>query len=557
MFARLVPSAALEIITKELNIASPSENEINDFIHYHALSKGNSDACGTLLVKARLQSMEQQLQVKTAEYEVSEKAKMRLEYNLEQSAKEVSKFVATTDKFANIMASHVRLFKKLLPNNDTDDSDNGVPGSQSDGPVHEEQSDVPVHEERSDVPAHEEQSDVPAHEEQSDIPIHEEQSDVPAHEEKSDVNVVQEQGSSAPPRPHGDIVQNSELSSLATHNETVEEKKEVQHETQPEQNEPASVQVHDGHVQPVPGQREFGTDLRFGLRLVFEKQNEDVIDDMCESDVGQLPADVSMVSEEESPRKKHKHHNAVSGTSMNSDAKVRRVDESNLLEALLNATMHTNVVLKDFLEHKIVFSSKHLTVPRIKKVCSIAQGDPRWKSGPTFCLRKNWEGVFSSLNTIKDFNTLTPDTIRKNRQAFILVFFTRADDDVTAAELRCQMMVRTTWLKKQEDKLELRLAEYVEMASQPLIPVQKSKLNNIQQGARMYLNHSLIKFCTDEPDINALDMYRFMGEDPTKVAVICVQHLKPPTLWDMKMPEPILVYTTKANRHIYIQRTPF
>ena len=86
MFARLVPSAALEIITKELNIASPSENEINDFIHYHALSKGNSDACGTLLVKARLQSMEQQLQVKTAEYEVSEKAKMRLEYNLEQSA---------------------------------------------------------------------------------------------------------------------------------------------------------------------------------------------------------------------------------------------------------------------------------------------------------------------------------------------------------------------------------------------------------------------------------------------------------------------------------------
>ena len=92
MFARLVPSAALEIITKELNIASPSENEINDFIHYHALSKGNSDACGTLLVKARLQSMEQQLQVKTAEYEVSEKAKMRLEYNLEQSAKEVSKF---------------------------------------------------------------------------------------------------------------------------------------------------------------------------------------------------------------------------------------------------------------------------------------------------------------------------------------------------------------------------------------------------------------------------------------------------------------------------------
>ena len=95
------------------------------------------------------------------------------------------------------------------------------------------------------------------------------------------------------------------------------------------------------------------------------------------------------------------------------------------------------------------------------------------------------------------------------------------------------------------------------MASQPLIPVQKSKLNNIQQGARMYLNHSLIKFCTDEPDINALDMYRFMGEDPTKVAVICVQHLKPPTLWDMKMPEPILVYTTKANRHIYIQRTPF
>ena len=125
------------------------------------------------------------------------------------------------------------------------------------------------------------------------------------------------------------------------------------------------------------------------------------------------------------------------------------------------------------------------------------------------------------------------------------------------AELRCQMMVRTAWLKDQERKLERRLSEYMEMASQPLIPVQKSKLNKIQEGARMYLNHSLIKVGNGVPIINAQDIYRFMGEDPTQHAVMSVQHLKPPTLWEMEMPESIMVYTTKANRYIYMQCMPF
>ena len=161
------------------------------------------------------------------------------------------------------------------------------------------------------------------------------------------------------------------------------------------------------------------------------------------------------------------------------------------------------------------------------------------------------------MSTIKDFTTLTSDVISKNRDAFTLVFFTKADDDVTLAELRCQMMVRTAWLKDQERKLERRLSEYMEMASQPLIPVQKSKLNKIQEGARMYLNHSLIKVGNGVPIINAQDIYRFMGEDPTQHAVMSVQHLKPPTLWEMEMPESIMVYTTKANRYIYMHCMPF
>ena len=242
---------------------------------------------------------------------------------------------------------------------------------------------------------------------------------------------------------------------------------------------------------------------------------------------------------------------------MNHDINAQRLDESRLLDAVLKATMYTDVALQDFLEHKIVFSSKHLTVPQIKKVCSNAQGDPRWKNGPTFCLRKNWEGLFSSMSTIKDFTTLTSDVLSKNRDAFTLVFFTKADDDVTLAELRCQMMVRTTWLKNQERKLERRLSEYMEMASEPLIPAQKSKLNKIQQGARMYLNHSLIKVGNGVPSINALDIYRFMGEDPTLYAVISVQHLKQPTLWEIEMPESIMLYTTKANRYMYMQCMPF
>ena len=263
---------------------------------------------------------------------------------------------------------------------------------------------------------------------------------------------------------------------------------------------------------------------------------------------------MSAVGEDESPRKKHKSHVPISATRTDCDITKQRAEESRLLVAVLDATVQKDVVLNDFFEDKVVFSSQHLTVSQIKKVCANAQGDPRWNIGPTFCLRKNWDGLFSSLHTVRDFTTLTPDTISQNRDAFTLVFFTLADDDVTVAELRSQMMVQTTWLKNQEKKLELRLVQYTKMANQPFIPVQKTQLCKIQQGARFYLNHLLIKVCTDMPAINALDVYRFMGDAP---AVINVQHLKLPTLWEMKMPEVFSVFTTKANRSMYMQRTPF
>ena len=93
---RLQPKNALDMM-KKLNISEPSQSNVDDFIEYYVITKGNAEACRNLFTMARLRLTQELL--KTAQTQAEKADKLAKSH-----AAQTNKFIAFAENLVMLYA---------------------------------------------------------------------------------------------------------------------------------------------------------------------------------------------------------------------------------------------------------------------------------------------------------------------------------------------------------------------------------------------------------------------------------------------------------------------